>query len=206
MKKVAVLIGILLIPGAFYLFLRFFGENRFDVPLYFDGSAPCGEGLQGQYHRVPHFSFMVNGGTLGSDSGSHAVAVYDMCLSAPPLDSRSHLRHSGQIHDAFAEEQSVLIYSLYPASAISSMEDALRVAGDYRSDSKIWSFGYAEDAAWKDFALCGLGIGASDPDGGEIYHALVLVDSKRRVRGFYRMGDQDETDRLIMEAKIVLRE
>ena len=206
MKKVAILIGILLIPGAFYIFLRFFGENRFDVPLYFDGSAPCGEGRQGQYHRVPYFNFIVDGETLSSDSGSNAIAVYDMFLSAVPMDARSHLRHSGQIHDAFAGEESVLIYTLYPASAMSNMEEALRVAGDYRSDSQTWLFGYAEDSALMDFALCGLGIGARDTDGSEIYHALVLVDAKRRVRGLYRMGDQDETDRLIMEAKIVMRE
>lgn len=205
MKKVAILIGILLIPGAFYIFLRFFGENRFDVSLYFDGSAPCGEGLKAQYHRVPYFNFMVDGERLSSDSGSNAIAVYDLCFSAVPMDVRSHLRHSGQIHDAFADG-SVLIYTLYPATAILNMEEALGVAVDYRSDSQTWLFGYAGDSALMDFAFCGLGIGARDTDGGGILHTLVLVDSERRVRGFYRMGDQDETDRLIMEAKIVMRE
>ena len=52
--KASILVAILLIPICIFLFLKFFGENRFDIPVYYESGVssefPYCEQSKGQYH------------------------------------------------------------------------------------------------------------------------------------------------------------
>jgi protein SCO1 len=205
MKKLSILSLVLLLPGLFYLFLKIFGENEFDVPVYFTERAPCSETSDAGARTVPHFGYYSFATPEFRSTEPEVFAIYDLQDSFDAGDRRDHLWRVGQVHDAFIDDRRVKIYTIFPESGLEQCREAISLAGDYRSDSLSWHIGYAGDSVLQHFSRCGLGIGV---DSSSTVHGnlpLVLVDSRQRIRGYYGRSEQKETDRLVLELKILLR-
>jgi hypothetical protein len=159
-KKITYLFLALLVPGLVFVFLKFAGSNRFDIPVYPQEGLPlksaCGE-VKGPY-QVP-------------DSAWQALTVAAVTKATVAQFPAEGL-NAAAVANAVKEEIGNDVTFIPMADMI--------------SDS-------ASLARWKScvFLLEGP-------------RQAVLIDSQRRIRGFYDLRNRDEVDRLRVELKILL--
>ncbi|WP_109832295.1 hypothetical protein [Reichenbachiella versicolor] len=169
-----ILIGL---PVGIYLFLQMFGENKFAIPVYYQGTIegenePCEYPNQTQY-KVPNFLNQLDSGVL----------VYGM------LENRVSQTLMMNIQSFLTQ----------------SWKDRVHILLLY-TDSTVIEQNVVESTYWLNDSLnsvarCALVL--SDKKGDSTF---VLCDTERRVRGYYDISDLEELDRLVIETRILLEE
>ena len=180
----------LAIPVVVFLFLKIFGENKYEVPVFFE------QGIEG----------------CGNPTQSHTVSLEALKISPKNycvislLDSnendanRAFVTELVRIQDAFygkTEPQFILLTNSRSVETHADMLAFCKVNGLNPEHTILLNLNAAEK---KDFTECGLGLGK--PDGGQPTD-LALIDEEGKIRGFYPRNDKEETDRLILELKIL---
>ncbi len=159
MKRKNVLLSLaLLLPVLVFIFLKFFGRNKFDIPVFHqdrvDVSADCN-----QTYRVPYLVPEESLQALNCTKGDPAIIVFSS------LGGESKTRLEKEIESKGLNL--ILINGLFD-------EQELR--------------------KWSCIFVLPTGSNA------------VLVDSERKIRGYYQLEKRDETDRLLVELKILFNE
>jgi len=190
MKKRIILLMTLAIPVAVFLFLKIFGENKYEIPVYFEqGIEGCSDLSQ------PH---TVNMDLLRVSPKNYCViGLMDSLIDE---DNRAFVTELIRIQDAFygrAEPQFILLTDSDSQETQSTLMDLFKENG---LNPAYTTFVKLNTSEMQDFIECGLGFGK--PDGGEI-EDLALVDEEGKIRGFYARNDREQTDRLILELKIL---
>ncbi len=183
----------LAIPVAVFLFLKIFGENKYEVPVFFEnGIEGCPDAAQ------PH---TVNLELLKVSLKNHSVISL---LDSNENDAnRAFVTELVRIQDAFygkTEPQFILLTNSRSVETQAAMLAFCKVNGLNPEHTILLNLNAAEK---KDFTECGLGLGK--PDVGQ-HTDLILIDDEGRIRGFYPRNDKEETDRLILELKILKNE
>ena len=197
-QKTGVLALMLALPVLFWLFLKFFGQNQFDIPLYYpyglDSLANCNNTTAPhQVSQLPLKSLQgasVNENTL---AGQASILYFlpndctDTCLLV--LEELAKLQ---KVFEAQLPVQILAIGSSDDQAALQSLSQR------YRAQPRKWQFLMGSMPTIKrcQFALPLKNI--------PIAETLILVDSDRRVRGYYAGTEPDEIDRLTVEMKILL--
>ncbi len=190
MKKFIFLILTLAIPVSIFLFLKIFGNNEFEVPVFFENGIPgCPESTKPHQVSLAGLSLDNLSGILNGDLIFGVLAERD--------SSKLHDRviQLVRIQDAFYETGSPTFVLLtdqkdYSQAIISQFEEVGLLAKNYQLIVE-------EQEAADLFLKCELGI----EDGSE--DKLVLVDPGKRVRGIYDGLELDQTEQLILELKIL---
>lgn len=189
-----VLVGL---PVAIYLFLQAFGENKFDIPVYhvegvenpLDG---CPKGSEA--HVVPVFS--------ASDSVSQSNfceqkghVLYQVRIM-PHENDRVRINNIKSLMARLTPGSLDLVTVKVPEILSMTLSD------DGQSVCSLESTA----SAVREFGRCQLQLGTKE-EGSEylLNEHLVLVDSERRIRGYYNVMDLEEVDRLVIEMKILLK-
>jgi len=184
---------ILAIPVAVFLFLKIFGENKYDVPVYFaQGIEGCSNTSQ------PH---IVNMALLHFSQKNHSIIA--RMDSLPDDTNRAFITELVRIQDAFygrVEPQFILLTNSLSQETLAILKDFCKSNG---LDPEFTMFQSPGTTQMADFMECELGLGK--PDGGEAAD-MVLVDEEGKIRGYYPRNDKEETDRLILELKILKNE
>lgn len=159
MKRKKILLSLaLLVPVLVFLFLKFFGTNKFDVPVFHQNrvevSADCNQTYRVPY-RVPEESLQA----LNCTQGIPAIIVFTALVG----ESKTRLEKE-----------------------IESKKLNLILLKRLSSDHEL--------RKWSCIFLLPAGSNA------------VLVDSERKIRGYYQLEKRDETDRLQVELKILFNE
>jgi hypothetical protein len=158
-KRKNVLLSLaLLLPVLVFIFLKFFGKNKFDIPVFHQDrvevSANCN-----QTYRVPYLVPEESLQALNCTKGDPAIVVF------ATLVGESKTRLEKEIESK--KLNLILVNELFN-------EQELR----------NWS------------CIFVLPVGAN----------AVLVDSERKIRGYYQLANRDETDRLLVELQILFNE
>lgn len=217
-KKISILVIILALPGFCYYLLQEKGENRYkSLPFYgekkLSGTFHSRRGKQiadTLYHEVKPFRTMEATGhekTFGPDSGVAVVSIFyiENDALANPINAAM-----AKIAERFRKNKMVQLYSI----TVNPEDDTLeRLRGykskwghfdhwyflrgaDHQEVAKIVREGFLLDVVY-------------DPkDKTSFIHSsqLVLLDSKRRIRGYYDSLINEDTDKLVDEVKLLLTE
>lgn len=155
-KKNIFLFIALLLPTLIFLFLKFFGKNEFDIPVY-----------------------------------------YTKGVSSDTLNSECQIKISGQyfVNDSFLQ----MTWEEGYASIISfASEKETKEVNEIIADEKLEKIQViALSSNEERIKNCVLFLNAP-------WNA-VLVDNQKRIRGYYKLGDRNEMDRLEVELKILLK-
>ena len=159
MKRKNILLSLaLLLPVLVFIFLKFFGRNKFDIPVFHQDkvevSADCN-----QNYSVPYLVSEESLRTLNCTKGDPAIIVFSTLVG----EGKSRLQ---QEIDS-KRLNLILMHGLFSEPEL-----------------KNWSC---------IFVL---------PTGSN----AVLVDSQRKIRGYYQLEKRDEIDRLLVELKILFNE
>jgi len=174
--KITVLIIALVVPSLIYIFLRSFGENTFNIPIFYDKGISI-EGCSNQ------------------DSIQHLVKFESYPLEGIRLfyfpkwvNDDAFLRQCGRINSKWPH---VIFTAIADTTYQNNFGNILLVSGEQQLF---------------EIANCVLVLGQDHFIESPLYNQLVLVDSKKRIRGYFEGNELKEMDRLDIELDILSRE
>lgn len=204
--KTVLLLTILVVPALIFIFLKMFGANQYNVPVYFENGVDttftdCV--FETGPHFIPDFSIPDHMGREINDdyfAGAFLVVYFTQDVT----DVASHRINNGlaRVLGTFEHLGHVRVLTIQPQIAGNTVEQLRQMADKYSQDENTWAFGYANPVYTNQLARCGFVVDF-DAMGNEINNTVVLADEKGRVRGYFNGLDDDEIERLIVELKIL---
>src|SRR5690554_428355 len=211
--KVMVLICILLIPVLIILFLRNFGENRYDIPVFFEQGVEDPFGVcdypPGQQHYIPDFSFVAQDSSrIGREQMEGKITIVDFIFTSCPSICPIMSNEMERVQDAFRDEDLVQIYSISIDPDYDTPAVLAAYADKHGASPDKWFFLNGSKEITYDLARCGFALPIVDGEGrpDDFVHSdkFILVDEKGRIRGYYSGVEREGVDQLILETKILL--
>ncbi len=188
----------LAIPIFIFVFLKLFGTNKFEVPFLFEEGIPdCSN--SSDIHKVPDFMYIGKKEKQLNSRLLNGFMIYGVLDVAKPEQNKELMVELVRIQDAFYEVEPpyLLIFIKGNPDQRIAMESLCREMGLLEKSSSIV---YMQSEYLFDFFKCGI---ALIDEESEDFTNLVLVDPDSRIRGIYDGLDVEQTDRLILELKIL---
>ena len=183
---------LLLLPVLTFLFLKFFGNNQFEIPVYYQQGVS--DTLTANCDRSKEIPYRVNHALVNGSSG-YTVLHFE---STDDSGLKDRLESLERVQDVFWNNDAVQLFTLLHQNGI--QQEVLRKYKDrIQIRSEFWNVSALDDTAWSAFRSCDLIMDSLD-------NRVVLVDADRRIRGYYNINEREDTDRLILELKILLSE
>src|SRR5690554_4194340 len=211
--KVMVLICILLIPVLIILFLRNFGENRYDIPVFFEQGVEDPFGVcdypPGQQHYIPDFSFVAQDSSrVGREQMEGKITIVDFFFTSCPSICPIMSNEMERVQDAFRKEDNVQIYSITIDPDYDTPDQLAEYSLKYNASPDKWHFLNGPKEQTYDLVRCGFALpivdGHDNPDDFVHSDKFILVDGQGRIRGYYSGTEREGVDKLILETKILL--
>ncbi|MDN5202835.1 SCO family protein [Fulvivirgaceae bacterium BMA10] len=204
--KVVVLIITLLVPVIIYIFLKTFGTNQYDLPIFYEqgvissSSVDCSY-AEGKVHTIPDFElFAGNGEILTGTSIQDHFSVFHFFKSTNSKENKDVSFELARVQDAFSEPQLKIL-----SIAIDSVDqEGNQFYRNVNSENKSnWIFLNGDKSEIQKLLNCGFVIW-DHPTKRDDSFPLVLIDKEKRIRGYYDGGSRKEVDRLILEINVLL--
>jgi len=215
-QKVGILIGILVIPALIFLFLKFFGQNYYNLPYLYPQVDDYGNAVVKNgdtvFHQIPRFELIdKDGKAFSSDKTKDKIYVADFfftrCGTICPKLSKSLVR----VQEAYQNNSDVLIVSHTVDPEHDKGEVLQKYAADYKAIDNKWFFVTGDKANLYKLIIEGYKLPVSDasmlnkPEDAFVHsEKLLLIDKKGFVRGIYDGTNKADVDRLITEIDILL--
>ncbi len=200
-RKTGVLLVLLAVPVLLYLFLRNFGQNHYEVPVYYqDGVAATDCPANDSIHTIPSFSLQQADDSQRldeTDLDNRITAVY---LFSMPCDSACQqvMEELARVQDVFEKEETVQLLAV--SSSEADVPGLKSLAQKFNSRPARWKFLTGSPEAVQMLRQCGLVLDQQK----EVVQPVVLIDGERKIRGYYTGTDAAEIDRLVLEIRILL--
>lgn len=213
-KQFGVLTLMLIFPICVIWFLRTFGENKFTIPVYHQNAAEMSSDIcvfpEGQ-HYIPSFSLQnqLNKQVSEEYFDDNITVVNFFFTSCPTIcpDMASELL---RVQGTFPDNPRVKILSVSIDPTYDQPEVLASYAKLHGAAEDQWNFVTGEKSDVFELVRCGFILPVQDRIDGadDIMHSdrFILVDSQRRIRGYYSGTDREDVDRLVTEMKILLQE
>ena len=175
-QKVIIMISVLLAPIFVFLFLKEFGTNEFELPIYYPEGNPISECNRGD--------------------GQHRFTkeiVFNNDLKLPALfylPSDEQSEYYSDLHNVLSKYPGVDIWALSIEKSVVAQEGVKSLI----ADSKKYS----------EFINCELVLGEDHWLNEPVTNKYVLIDAQRRIRGYYECDNLDDIERLDVELDILL--
>lgn len=207
-----VLLCILLVPILIFLFLKGFGSNSYDLPIFFEKGvdSPFQEcASDTAQHYIPDFVFTnQEGKTVGRDDMEGYVTIVDFFFTSCPSICPIMSDEMERVNDMFRDHPEVRIMSISIDPEYDSPEILQEYADKHHAEAGKWDFLTGDKLETYRLARCGFVIPTIDgmgvPDDFVHSDKFVLVDRQGRIRGYYSGTDREAVDLLMLEAKVLL--
>jgi protein SCO1/2 len=164
-----------------------------------------------KYHRIADFSLInQNGKTISQDDYKDKIYVADFffttCLTICPIMTD----HMAVIQEQLKNDHDVLLLSHSVTPEIDSVAQLKKYALEKGVDDSKWNLVTGDKKQIYQLARKSYLAVKEDGDGGphDMIHTenFILIDKKRRIRGFYDGTNRDDIDKLIEDIEILKRE
>ena len=208
--KTGLMLALLFLPVlSFWALVQFTTPHYFVPTFYGEFNEELGDTV---YHTIPDFKFISQEGVAVTNKdfeGKLYVAdfIFTTCPSTcPKMSSQMQL-----LQTQLKDENRVLLLSHTVNPEFDTQEVLKEYAENYDVDSNKWKlvtgdkkelYSIAREAGYK------LAVGKGDGGPNDFIHSqkFVLIDTKRRIRGYYDGTSIEEIERLLDEIGIILRE
>ena len=203
--------SVMLVSVSCFAVLRYI-ENH-DLPLpYYSNATFASEVANVQKKDVaaiPPFSFTDQDGKIVNNSlVDHKVWVADFFFSRCGSVCPKMNQHLQQVQKVFSGNNNFKIVSFTCDPKNDTPRTLNRYAERYTSDHVQWLFVTGNKERLYHFARKGLGIVATEGDGGvnDFIHSqnLVLIDKQGYIRGYYDGLENNSVNQLILDIKKIL--
>ncbi|MCE7055672.1 SCO family protein [Algoriphagus sp. AGSA1] len=208
-----VLVCILLVPILIFLFLKGFGTNTYDIPVYYENGVdnpflecPVADTSQ---HYIPEFAFTnQDGNQVGRAEMEGKLTIVDFFFTSCPSICPKMSSEMERVNDMFRNEERVRIFSISIDPSYDSPEVLKEYADKHKAESGKWDFLTGGVQETYELAQCGFLIPAEDglgiPDDFVHSDKFILIDELGRIRGYYSGTSREDVDLLMLETKVLL--
>ncbi|WP_207422058.1 SCO family protein [Desertivirga brevis] len=217
-KKILILVSILAVPGFLYYLLQEKGKNRYK-PLSFFGPKQVASTFHTKrgvkipdtiYHTISDFKLIdQRGDSVGLPADTAQITVVNFFFSRCQTVCPTVNRQLKRVVEEYKTNPLIKFYSI----SVDPENDKPEVLEKYATGQGAlpgkWFFmtgdkGKIYQLAKRDFLVDVLDTGAPD----NINHSslLILVDPKKRIRGYYDGTNKEQVDKLIDEIKVQVAE
>ena len=208
-----VLVCILLVPILIFLFLKGFGTNNYDIPVFFEKGVdnpfrecPIADTTQ---HYIPEFSFTNQEGEIvGRTDMEGKITIVDFFFTSCPSICPKMSSEMERVNDMFRDYDQVQIMSISIDPTYDTPEILKEYAEKHHAEAGKWNFLTGGVQETYDLAKCGFIIPSVDglgvPDDFVHSDKFVLVDDIGRIRGYYSGTSREDVDLLMLETKVLL--
>lgn len=217
-KKVLILVTILAVPGFLYYLLQEKGQNRYR-PLSIFGPKKVASTFHTKrgvkipdtiYHTIRDFKLLdQKGDSIGLPADTTQITVvnffFSRCKTVCPMVNQQLQR----VVDEYKNNRLLKFYSITVDPENDKPEVLKKYASELHAQQGKWLFLTGDksaiyELARKDFLVDVLETGQP----GIINHSsmLILVDPKKRIRGYYDGTNKEQVDKLIDEVKVQIAE
>ncbi|MFC3878766.1 SCO family protein [Algoriphagus namhaensis] len=208
-----VLVCILLIPVLIFMFLKSFGNNEYDLPVYFEKGVdnpfrecPITDTTQ---HYIPEFAFAnQNDQLVGSEDMKGKITIVDFFFTSCPSICPVMSKEMERVNDMFREEDRVRILSISIDPEYDTPEVLQSYADEHGAQAGKWDFLSGDKLETYQLARCGFVLPTIDgmgvPDDFVHSDKFVLIDEQGRIRGYYSGTNREDVDLLMLETKVLL--
>lgn len=218
--KAGILLIVLGIPAFVFIFLKVFGENKFDLPHYFPELTESGDVkvVDGDtvFVTVPRFTLTDQDSSLIQYQNSDISVVsffFSRCGTVCPITNKNLLR----VAENFKTNDAVKIYSLTVDPVFDRPNILKKYASELGANYKNWKFLTGDKKYIYDLAIKGFKLPVSDASEYDknivdidqtFIHSdkLLLVDTKGHIRGIYEGTNKSDIERLVVEIKVLLKD
>lgn len=174
--KIAFLVIALIVPSLIYLSLRGFGENKFEIPVYYQTGMPFDGCL-----------------TKGEEPHLFQFEPYE-------LQSTQLFYLPQWVNDDSFYQQCARIKEKHPNVVFTAIADT----SNYKNLERVLLI--SDEAHLYEIVNCGLVLGQEVEISTPIFNQLVLVDINKQIRGYFNGNELEDMDRLDMELDILGKE
>lgn len=181
--KPVLLFSVLVVPALVFVFLKQFGENQYDIPVFHRyGMNDSGKCDRLDLHGSEAFAV-----------GLGNIVVFSFLTNEPTENSDVKLNNLSRIVNYFNSQEIVVL-------SVSSGEDSV-LSPTLLTGSRSGNWKYVKAVSGLDYILeCGLAL----PNDDASLDKFVLMDKENRIRGYYDAYDTEDVDRLMVELRILL--
>ncbi len=218
--KAGILIVLLVVPALVFIFLKTFGENKFDLPYFFpevnsNGTVKVVDG-DTLFHQIPDFTLNTSNGedfSLNKKASELKVVsfFFTRCGTTCPITNK----YLSRIVDNFKGDSRIKIISITVDPEHDTEEVLAEYAKSLSNSLTNWYFLTGDKKTIYDLAIKEFKLPVSDASSYDslitnidetFIHSdkLILLDEKNFVRGIYSGTNNEETDRLKLEIKVLL--
>ena len=208
-----VLVCILLVPVLIFLFLKGFGKNEYDLPIFFQKGVdnpfkecPVTDSTQ---HYIPEFTFTnQEGRPIGRAQMEGKITVVDFFFTSCPSICPVMSKEMARVNDMFRDEPQVQLMSISIDPEYDSPQILKKYADEHQAIPGKWHFLSGPKLETFQLARCGFVLPALDGNGvpDDFVHSdkFMLIDEEGRIRGYYSGTTREQVDLLMLETKILL--
>ena len=208
-----VLVCILLIPVLIFMFLKGFGKNEYDLPIFFQKGVdnpfkecPVADSTQ---HYIPEFTFTnQEGKPIGRAQMEGKITVVDFFFTSCPSICPVMSKEMARVNDMFRDEPQVQLMSISIDPEYDTPQILKKYAEEHQAIPGKWHFLSGPKQETFQLARCGFVLPALDGNGvpDDFVHSdkFMLIDEQGRIRGYYSGTTREQVDLLILETKILL--
>lgn len=208
-----VLVCILLLPVLIFLFLKGFGNNEYDLPIFFQKGVdnpfkecPVTDSTQ---HYIPDFTFInQEGKPIGRSQMEGKITVVDFFFTSCPSICPVMSKELSRVNDMFREEPRAQLMSISIDPEFDTPQVLKQYADEHEAIAGKWHFLSGPKLETFQLARCGFVLPALDGNGvpDDFVHSdkFILIDAEGRIRGYYSGTTREQVDLLILEMKILL--
>jgi len=182
-KKILFLFLALLLPAAVFIFLKLFGKNEFAVPPLFQDVVEVHAGCESFAYHTP---YVIHDSVLSTLSWSRNDSITLVVFEDALEENKKKI--STQVNRIFTE---------FPTEKVHFFSHFEEFSTEKELPHSRVSILKINNNQFSTFKNCIFLLKPSDN--------VVMIDSKRRIKGQYNLLDLEDADRLMTEMKIILK-
>lgn len=218
-SKIIILALILLLPGFLYIAVNRFGSNEYvSLPVFgekkLSGELKRNWGREYPdtiFHTLTPIAFKdIDGKGVTFPVSDTSITVTHLFYTKDESFSRLMLDNVNALSSRFAANPQIRFFSISvdPTEDVGRLRQMLKPYSQW--EQRHWEIGMHPSvdifSYAKDELLVDAMIDPADSSRFLISNQMILVDSKRRIRGFYDISQKGEVDRLEDEIKLLMVE
>lgn len=185
-----------------FLFLRIFGENRYqEIPVFYAQGPPpesdCPEDPIADFELSDQLGRIIDRRIF-----NNKISIVNFFYLNCSDNCQKSMDQQARVFNHFLDHPLIQFLSISLGQS-DTLESISQYAANFGSDPTQWVFLTGEISTILDLARCGLFMNSSSDKFMRGEDDLVVLDGKKRIRGYYDPILDQEVDRLIAEVQIL---
>jgi protein SCO1 len=198
--KAGLLVSLLALPVLIYVFLQLFGQNYYELPVYYEEGISNPPSACQEPYSAPVQVDLISLQDTTVFTEQNVITILAFVKGKCGDDCQIKFNQITRLLNFFMPQKDSL-----RAVVIVVGNDKEKIVNQFDIQDNLYFVTLLENE-WQEFSNCELLMPLSDQQEVEAIHQVVLLDEYNRIRGYYNGLSLEEIDRLTTEIRLLLYE